>query len=80
MSIVVVNRRLYLDASKTVLLEDGDPRAAFLWRAAGHEVSSSEAKKLGYSPHEKREAPKSQTEKVEAPKSTPKRGRPRKSK
>ena len=80
MSTVVVDRRLYLDATKSTLLEEGDPRAAFLWQSEGSEVLSSEANRLGYKPSQKRSASKATTEKVEAPSHAPKRGRPPKSK
>lgn len=50
MANVTVDRRLWLTADKTTLVEDGDVRAAFLWAVAGREVPAGEAKRVGYTP------------------------------
>lgn len=51
MSKVTVDRRLWLAADRETLVEDGDPRATFLWAAAaGREVPADEAERVGYAP------------------------------
>lgn len=47
---VTVDRRLYLTADKSKVVEDGDPKAAFLWAIRGRNVSEEEAKRVGYKP------------------------------
>lgn len=44
---VTVDRRLWLDAEGN-LVEDGDPKAAFLWGTKGTEVTDDEAERRGY--------------------------------
>jgi colicin import membrane protein len=44
---VVVDRRLFLNADQTKVVEEGDPEAAFLFAAAGREVLKADLKKLG---------------------------------
>jgi hypothetical protein len=41
------DRRLYHNADKSKVLEEGDPEAATLAIAEGQEVSDAEAKRLG---------------------------------
>ena len=62
---IIVNKRLFLTADtdavgntvpSTTLVEEGDPRAAFLWAGEGSEVSEEEAKRVGYKGGTKREA------------------------
>jgi hypothetical protein len=45
-----IDRRLYLAADRRTLVEDGDPRAAFLWAGAGTEVDNPECERVGYKP------------------------------
>lgn len=45
---IIVDRRLFLTADKDELVEENDPRAAFLWAGKGGEVSEDEAERLGY--------------------------------
>lgn len=42
-----LDRRLWLTADKNEVVEDGDPRAAFLLGGAGTEVPDAEAERLG---------------------------------
>jgi hypothetical protein len=48
--VVRVNRRLWLTADRAKLVEDGSPKAAFLWAGEGEERSEEEAERLGYKP------------------------------
>lgn len=48
MTLVKLDRRLWLTAGKDKVVEDGDPAAAFLWGVAGDEVDVEEAARLGY--------------------------------
>lgn len=41
------DRRLYLDAGRTQLLEDGDPAAAFLLAAPGRAIPKADVARLG---------------------------------
>jgi outer membrane biosynthesis protein TonB len=50
MATVIVDRRLLLTESRDSLVEDGDPRGAFLWAVAGREMPANEAERLGYAP------------------------------
>lgn len=51
---ITVDRRLWLTADKSELVEDGDPRAAVLWAAAaGREVDAEDAERFGYEPNPK---------------------------
>jgi len=50
MNTVIVDRRLLLTESRDSLVEDGDPRGAFLWAVAGREMPANEAERLGYAP------------------------------
>lgn len=50
MASVIVDRRLWLTADKDKLVEDGDPKAAFLWANEGLEVTDEEANRVGYKP------------------------------
>lgn len=45
---IIVDRRLFLTADKSELVDEDDPRAAFLWAGEGSEVSEEEAKRVGY--------------------------------
>ncbi len=48
---ISVDRRLYTTADRSQLVEEGDPRAAFLWAAGrGYTVDAAEADRLGYEP------------------------------
>lgn len=49
MSKVITDRRLYL-TSDGVLVEHGDPSAAFLWACEGREVAADVAAAVGYKP------------------------------
>lgn len=53
---ITVDRRLYLAADRKTLVEEGDPRAAFLWAGAGTEVTREEATRVGYTPDDKKAA------------------------
>jgi len=44
---VTVDRRLYLNAAKTKVVEEGDPEAKFLFAAVGREVLRADLKRLG---------------------------------
>lgn len=46
-SMVTIDRRLYLTADRKQVVEDGDPRAHWLWAAKGDEVLREEAERLG---------------------------------
>lgn len=41
------DRRLWLNADRTEVVEDGDPAAAFLLASPGTEVSDADAEKYG---------------------------------
>lgn len=55
MPMVRVDRRLWLTADRTRLVEDGDPEAAFLWAAPGDEVDQRELERLTAAPAERAE-------------------------
>lgn len=42
-----LDRTLWLTADRSAVVEDGDPRAAFLLGTRGKKVSDDEAKRLG---------------------------------
>ncbi len=44
---VTVDRRLYLNADRTKVVEEGDPKAASLFAAAGREVLKADLKRYG---------------------------------
>ncbi len=44
---VTVDRRLFLNADRTKVVEEGDPKACFLFAAAGRQVLKADLKKLG---------------------------------
>ena len=44
---VTVDRRLFLNADQTKVVEEGDPKACFLFAAAGREVLKADLKRLG---------------------------------
>lgn len=46
---LVADRRLYLTADKSEVVEDGDPGAAFLFTTPGYEVPASEVERYGLS-------------------------------
>lgn len=57
-----LDRTLWLTADKSKVVEDGDPKAAFLLGTAGKDVPDSEAERLGLTetkaaPAEKQAAP-----------------------
>lgn len=41
------DRKLWLTADRTEVVEDGDPRAAFLFAAPGKEISDADAERYG---------------------------------
>lgn len=43
---LIADRRLWLDAQKKKVVEDGDPKAAFLLCAKGQLIPASEVKRL----------------------------------
>lgn len=45
---VTVDRRLWLNADRSTVVEDGDPAAAFLWATPGDEVDDEHATQVGY--------------------------------
>lgn len=49
MGSVKADRHLYLTADRSEVVEAGDPRAAFLLAAEGHDVDAAEAERLGLS-------------------------------
>ena len=51
-----LDRPLYLTADRNSVVEEGDPAAAFLLAAAGHEVPDAEAERLGLKPSKKQAA------------------------
>lgn len=59
---MISDRRLWLTADKGALVEDGDPRAAFLWAGAGSPINLDEAQRLGYKPLEEATRPDPQPE------------------
>ena len=64
---ITVDRRLFLTADDE-LVEEGDPRAAFLWAGEGTEVSDEEAERVGYkAPKKAKEADPPENKAVEAP-------------
>ena len=50
MASITVDRRLWLAEDGETLVEDGDPKAAFLWANEGRDVHEDEAKRVGYKP------------------------------
>lgn len=48
--VVTVDRKLWLTADRSALVEDGDEAAAFLWATPGDEVSAEDAALVGYAP------------------------------
>lgn len=44
------DRKLWLTADKETLVEDGDPKAAFLFASEGDEVSDEDAERYGLKP------------------------------
>lgn len=48
MSSIIVDRRLFLTADKSRLVEADDPEAAFLWANEGAEVTEAEAAAVNY--------------------------------
>lgn len=57
MTNVTVNRRLWLTADRDTLVEDGDPRAAYLWAIEGDQVTQEEAERVSYQPKSRRQPP-----------------------
>lgn len=51
---LTADRRLWLDATQTKLVEDGDPEAAFQLAAPGYRITAAEAKRLDLHTHEGR--------------------------
>lgn len=47
---VTLDRKLWLNATKTKVVEDGDPEAAFLYGIRGNRVPRLEAERLGALP------------------------------
>lgn len=43
----ILDRRLWLTADMQQVVEDGDPKAAFLLGGVGHQISDNEATRLG---------------------------------
>ncbi len=41
------DRRLYLTADRSEVVEEGDPKAAFLFATPGSEISDADAKRYG---------------------------------
>jgi hypothetical protein len=50
---LVADRRLWLTADRKRIVEDGDPRAAFLFAAPGEEISSAQVVKFKIGPKPK---------------------------
>lgn len=46
---IVSDRRLYLTVDKAEVVEDGDPRAAFLFATPGVEIAAGDVERLGLS-------------------------------
>ena len=46
---IVADRRLWLTADRSRVVEDGDPAAAFLLAAPGAEIPADDARRLGLS-------------------------------
>lgn len=46
----VTDRRLWLSADKSKVVEDGDPEAAFLLASAGKELDEATVKRYGLKP------------------------------
>jgi len=46
-AVLVADRRLYLTADRTTVVEEGDPRAAFLLAGQGSEIPAAEVERLG---------------------------------
>ena len=44
------DRKLYLTADRTRVVEEGDPEAAFLFATPGKEISDADAEKYGLKP------------------------------
>lgn len=47
MSNFVADKHYYVDESKSIIVEESDPRAAFLLVAKGHELIEAEARRYG---------------------------------
>lgn len=50
---MIADRRLWLTADRTRVVEDGDPRAAFQLASPGHLIPDQEAQRLGLLPTDK---------------------------
>lgn len=44
---IIADRHLYLDASQTVVVEEGDARSAYQFVAKGHPIAAADAARLG---------------------------------
>lgn len=44
---IIADRRLYLTADRATVVEEGDPRAAFLLVGQGGEIAATEVERLG---------------------------------
>lgn len=64
---ITVDRSLFLTADRDELVEEGDPRAAFLWASAGSEVSDEEAAEVGYKAPKAKQAAPAEDKAVAAP-------------
>ena len=47
--VIIADRHLYLDASESTVVEEGDARSAFQFVARGHPISLTDADRLGLS-------------------------------
>jgi hypothetical protein len=63
----VTDRKLWLTADKSEVVEDGDPRAAFLLASAGKEIDAETAERYGLSGKAKGGKPNAEAKAVTAP-------------
>lgn len=75
---MIADRRLYLTADKSEVVEEGDARAAFLFVTPGKEISAADAERYGLS--ETKAAPKAEDKQAPAPANKARKAPARKSK
>lgn len=46
---IIADRHLYLDASESTVVEEGDARSAYQFVAKGHPIAKADAERLGLS-------------------------------
>jgi hypothetical protein len=63
------DRRLYLNADRSKVVEENDPEAAYLYLGKGHQVSDADAEKYGLKPPKRTEVTevKPEAKQIESP-------------